>query len=123
MNNLSYSKSQRVIIERYIEYDAISVSYTIQDGIPSLSTMNDDYLYKTPNFGAVNCGGIYPSKDLNYYLSFIDRKVKQMLIKEDFKNGVLFMQAFTNGQDLFFFEMGYRLSGGRHYILQKTKIS
>ena len=119
--SISYSKSQKVIIERYIEYDAISVSYTIQDGIPSLSTMNDDYLYKTPNFGAVNCGGIYPSKYLNHYLSFIDRKVKQMLIKEGFKNGVLFMQAFTNGQELFFFEMGYRLSGGRHYIFTENQ--
>jgi hypothetical protein len=38
------------------------------------------------------------------------------LKNEGFKNGVLFMQAFTNGEELYFFEMGYRLSGGRHYI-------
>ena len=96
--------------------DSISVSYTIQDGVPSLTTVNDDYLFKTPNKGAVNCGGLYPSKYIDFYLNEIDKKVKTMFVKEGFKNGVLFMQAFTNGSDIYFFEMGYRLSGGRHYI-------
>lgn len=113
---LEHSAKKQVIIEKYIEYDSISVSYTIQDGVPSLSTVNDDYLYKTPNAGAVNCGGVYPSKYIDYYLEEIDEKVKSMLHKENFMNGVLFMQAFTNGKELYFFEMGYRLSGGRHYI-------
>ena len=44
-----------------------------------------------------------------------------MLMSEGFKNGVLFMQAFCNGEDLYFFEMGYRLSGGRHYIFTENQ--
>jgi biotin carboxylase len=111
-----YSAKRQVIIEKYIELDSISVSYTIQDGEPSLTTVNDDFLYKTPNAGAINCGGLYPSKYVDFYIENIDNKVKGMLKNEGFKNGVLFMQAFTNGEELYFFEMGYRLSGGRHYI-------
>lgn len=118
---LEYSAKKRVVIEQYIELDSISVSYTIQDGVPSLSTINDDYLYKTPNAGAVNCGGRYPSKYIDFYVEKYDSLVKSMLINEGFKNGVLFMQAFTNGEILYFFEMGYRLSGGRHYILTENQ--
>jgi biotin carboxylase len=31
-------------------------------------------------------------------------------------DGVLFMQAFVKNNQFYFYEMGYRLSGGRHYI-------
>lgn len=118
---LNYSEKKQIVIEKYVEMDQISVSYTIQDGIPSLSTINDDILYKTPKSGTVNCGGVYPSKYFDYYQEQIDEKVKNMLIREGFKNGVLFMQAFCNGKELYFFEMGYRLSGGRHYIFTENQ--
>ena len=118
---LNYSEKKQIVIEKYVEMDQISVSYTIQDGIPSLSTINDDILYKTPKSGTVNCGGVYPSKYFDYYQEQIDEKVKNMLVREGFKNGVLFMQAFCNGKELYFFEMGYRLSGGRHYIFTENQ--
>ncbi len=113
---LEYSEKKQIVIEKYIEMDQISVSYTIQDGVPSLSSVNDDFLFKTPNAGTVNYGGVYPSKYIDFYIEHIDEKVRRMLVNEGFRNGVLFMQAFCNGVDLYFFEMGYRLSGGRHYI-------
>ena len=118
---LNYSEKKQIVIEKYVEMDQISVSYTIQDGTPSLSTINDDILYKTPKSGTVNCGGIYPSKYFDFYKKQIDEKVKNMLMREGFKNGVLFMQAFCNGKELYFFEMGYRLSGGRHYIFTENQ--
>lgn len=118
---LNYSEKKQIVIEKYVEMDQISVSYTIQDGTPSLSTINDDILYKTPSSGTVNCGGVYPSKYFDFYKEQIDEKVKNMLMREEFKNGVLFMQAFCNGKELYFFEMGYRLSGGRHYIFTENQ--
>ena len=118
---INYSEKKQVVIEKYIEMDQISVSYTIQDGTPSLSTINDGILYKMPKSGTVNCGGIYPSRYFNLYKGQIDEKVKKMLVREGFKNGVLFMQAFCNGKELYFFEMGYRLSGGRHYIFTENQ--
>ena len=32
------------------------------------------------------------------------------------QNGVLFIQGFTNGEKYYFYEMGYRLSGGCHFL-------
>ena len=101
---LGYSEKKQIVIEKYVEMEQISVSYTIQDGIPSLSSINDDLLYKTPSAGTVNYGGVYPSKFIDYYTEHIDDKVKKMLVNEGFKNGVLFMQAFCNGNELYFFE-------------------
>lgn len=113
---LSYSKKKEVIIEKYMELDTFSVSYTIQDGQISMSTMNDRIVHKAAGAGAVTAGGRYPSCFLDSYMSKMDAKVRQMYQKLGVKNGVLFIQGFTDGNEYYFYEMGYRLSGGRHYI-------
>ena len=116
---LSFSQKKQVVIERFMEMDSFSVSYTIQDGVISLSTINDRIVHKTADGGAVTVGGIYPSKYIHSYLTVMDEKVKQMYRNIGVKNGVLFIQGFTDGKDFYFYEMGYRLSGGRHYIYTK----
>jgi len=120
-HSLDFSVKKQVIIEKYLELDSVSISYTLQDGVASLTTMNDDFLYQEGGVGGVNCGGLYPSKYTDFYIEKIDKQVKAMFKQEDFKNGVLFMQAFTNGDEFYFFEMGYRLSGGRHYVLTENQ--
>lgn len=118
---LSYSQKKQVVIERYMEMDTFSASYTIQDGVISLSTMNDRIVHKVQGAGAVTAGGIYPSKYLDAYLGNVDEKVRQMYRNLGVKNGVLFIQGFTDGKDFYFYEMGHRLSGGRHYIYTKNQ--
>ena len=118
---LSFSEKKQVVIERYMEMDTFSSSYTIQDGVISLSTMNDRIVHRVPGAGAVTAGGIYPSKYLSSYLDKMDEKVKTMYKNLGVKNGVLFIQGFTNGDEFYFYEMGYRLSGGRHYIFTKNQ--
>ena len=118
---LSFSKKKEVVIERYMEFDTFSCSYTIQDGEISLSTMNDRVVHKVTGAGAVTVCGIYPSKYIDSYLEKIDKKVQSMYEKLGVKNGVLFIQGFTDGNEYYFYEMGYRLSGGRHYIFTKNQ--
>lgn len=118
---LSFSKKKEVVIERYMEMDSISVSYTIQDGVISLSTMNDRIVHKVSGAGAVTAGGVYPSKYLDSYIEKVDDRVQRMYKKLGVTNGVLFIQGFTNGDEFYFYEMGYRLSGGRHYIFTKNQ--
>ena len=118
---LSYSQKKQVVIERYMEMDTFSASYTIQDGGISLSTMNDRIVHKVQGAGAVTAGGIYPSKYIKAYLESIDGKVRQMYRNLGVRNGVLFIQGFTDGKEFYFYEMGYRLSGGRHYIFTKNQ--
>ncbi|MBD5357947.1 MAG: ATP-grasp domain-containing protein [Bacteroides sp.] len=119
--SLSYSKKGEVIIEQYMETDDVSMCYTLQDGNISLSAICDRYIHKTKYFGSVTSGLIYPSRYLDRYISEVDKKVKCMLQSMGLKNGVLFMQAFVNKDTFYFYEMGYRLSGGRHYIFTQEE--
>lgn len=113
---LSFSQKKEIIIERFIEMDNISLFYTIQDGIISLSSINDRYVHFGPNRSASSSASIYPSKYIDFYVSNYDECVKEMYRKLGAKNGVLSIGAFTNGIELYIYEMGYRLTGGRHYI-------
>lgn len=119
--SLSYSHKKQVVIEKYINMDTFSVSYTIQDGSIFMSTINDRIVHKVEGAGAVTNGGVYPSKYIDSYMETMDMKVRQMYKKLGVQNGVLFIQGFTDGKTYYFYEMGYRLSGGRHYIFTENQ--
>ena len=120
-HSLEFSEKKQVVIERYMDCDDVSFEYTIQNGEVMLSAICDRYIYKTQEAGSVTSKLIYPSKYLPEYLSGPDSKVRRMLREEGFQNGVLFMQAFSENGQFYFYEMGYRLSGGRHYIFTEKE--
>ena len=119
--SLSFSVKNEVIIERYMCADDISICYTIQDGNISLSAICDRYIHKTQKFGSVTSGLIYPSRYIDRYIAEVDEKVKEMFHSIGLRNGVLFLQAFVDNDSFYFYEMGYRLSGGRHYIFTQEE--
>lgn len=119
--SLSFSESKHVLLEKYMDCDDVSFEYKIQDGEMFLSSICDRYIYKTSAFGSVTSKLIYPSKYTNQYLRDIDNNVKQMFKRLGFRNGVLFMQAFVERGNFYFYEMGYRLSGGRHFIFTENQ--
>ena len=116
---LSFSKKKSVIIEKYMDMDSFSASYTIQDGRISLSTLNDRLEHKSSETAAITCAGIYPSKYLDLYLEKMDSKVKAMYKSLGVSNGVLAVQGFVDEEGFYVMEMGYRLTGGQHYIFSK----
>lgn len=116
---LSFSTKREVIVEKYMEMDSFAASYTIQDGHISLSTLNDRLEHKASGAAAITCAGIYPSKYLDLYLENLDVKMKKMYRSMGVKNGVLSVQGFVDGRDFYVMEMGYRLTGGQHYIFSK----
>ena len=122
---LSFSEKKQVVIEKFMEMDSISASYTIQDGIVSLSTLNDRYVHKSKDAGSVTCAGIYPSKYYDSYMEKMNGPMISMYQKAGLKNGVLAVQFFTDGNEYYVMEMGYRLSGGQHYTysMQENGIS
>lgn len=122
---LSFSEKKQVVIEKYMEMDSISASYTIQDGAVSLSTLNDRYVHKSKDAGSVTCAGIYPSKYYNSYMERMNDKMVKMYQVAGLKNGVLAVQFFTDGEEYYVMEMGHRLSGGQHYTysMQENGIS
>ena len=116
---LSFSSKKEVIIEKYMDMDSWAASYTIQDGVISLSTLNDRLEHKSSETAAITTAGIYPSKYLDLYLEKMDEKMKKMYKTLGVTNGVLSVQGFVDGDNFYVMEMGYRLTGGQHYIFSK----
>ena len=119
--SLDFSEKKQVVIERYMECDDVSFEYKIQDGEVTLASICDRYIFKTLNEGSVTSKLIYPSKYIDTYMADVDLRVRRMFKEEGLQNGVLFMQAFADKGKFYFYEMGYRLSGGRHYIFTKNQ--
>ena len=119
--SLTYSDSKHVLLEKYMDCDDVSFEYKIQDGEVFLSSICDRYIYKTSEFGSVTSKLIYPSRYTSLYLNETDHNVKKMFQHLKLKNGVLFMQAFVENGAFYFYEMGYRLSGGRHFIFTENQ--
>ena len=119
--SLSFSKKGEILIEKYMRCDDVSFEYKIQDGEITLSSICDRYIHQEKGIGSVTSGLIYPSKYLSRYLQEEDEKVKRMFSSLGLRNGVLFMQAFVDEKQFYFYEMGYRLSGGRHYIFTENQ--
>lgn len=118
---LSFSKKKQVVIEKYMEIDSMSISYTIQDGEISMATTDDRYVYKSPNGSAVTQLSLYPSKYTDAYIEKMDERVRAMYRKAGVKNGVVAVQFFTDGNEFYVMEMGHRLTGGQHYIYTKME--
>lgn len=120
-DSLSYSRSGKVLVEKYMQCDDVSFEYKIQDGEITLSSICDRFIHNTPGVGSVTSGLIYPSKYLARYRAEQALKVVEMFRSIGLKNGVLFLQAFVDDNGFYFYEMGYRLSGGRHYVFTENQ--
>ena len=120
-HSLGFSEKKRVVIERYMDCDDVSFEYKIQDGEVTLTAICDRFIYKTAEEGSITSSLIYPSKYCDVYMADVDKRVKRMFESEGLRNGVLFMQAFVEDGHFYFYEMGYRLSGGRHYVFTENQ--
>ena len=119
--SLSFSKKKQVVIEKFMELDSVSASYTIQSGVITLSTFHDRYVHKSPDGSAVTCLSLYPSKYLDDYMERVNEKVCAMYRNLGVRNGLLSVQFFTDGVDYYVMEMGHRLTGGQHYMISKAE--
>ncbi len=116
---LSFSQKKEVIIEKYMDMDSFAASYTVQDGTVSLSSLNDRLEHKSSETAAITTAGIYPSKYLDRYLVEMDPKMRKMYRELSVTNGVLSVQGFVDDNSFYVMEMGYRLTGGQHYVFSK----
>lgn len=117
---VGYSASGNAIIEDYITGREFLLDYIAVDGEYRLLSMFDRYM--TPDRGsAVNWSNISmaPSRVIDYYLDEINPKVTNMFRQMGFTDGLLFMQGYSDGEKITFFEMGCRL-GGSYYNHQQA---
>lgn len=115
---LGYSKARRIIVEKYVENDGTTLSsrYIVHQGKLYLQAVGDRWVLDSKKGKAlITWGAQYPSKHTDYYIEHIDASVRNMFEKAGLRNGCLFMEAMPTEDGVFFYEMGYRISGGMTY--------
>lgn len=117
---LSYSASQCAVIEDFITGRDFLLDYIAVDGEFRLLSMFDRYV-TSDRGSAINYANISmaPSKALNTYLEDINDRLIHMYKELGFRDGLLFMQGYADGDKITFFEMGCRL-GGSFYNHEKV---
>ena len=117
-----YSKTDQIIVEKYMgACDVVNFDYVMQDGKILLSAVGDRYVNTAQKgLSPLTAAGVYPSKYLDMYLEKVDAKVKKMFYEEGMHNGTAFIQSFCDGENFYFFEMGYRTGGGQGSIPLKV---
>lgn len=114
----SYSSTKNAIVEDYITGREFLMNFIAQDGEFRMISMFDRYASSDRgsaiNYASLSMG---PSKAVDYYLNEIDAKVVNMFKSLGFKDGLFFLQGYSDGNKITFFEMGCRL-GGSYYDLE-----
>lgn len=114
---MSFSTCKQIVAEQYLEAEDVYLYFTIQDGHLSLSAMADRLL-NDEQYGCAPqpVGYFFPSKYLDVYFEKVHDNLQRMMDDLEIKNGSFFMQGFIVENDIIFFEMGLRLSGGAGYL-------
>lgn len=110
------SHSGRVIVEAYLPYDEINVTYIAQDGDIQLAAIHDRYFNESQE-GVMKVPDlyVYPSRYTSMYYDKVNDAVINMLKSIGVKNGSLFMQAVVHNGQIYFYEAGMRLNGCKTY--------
>lgn len=124
---LSYSESNRVVVEEVLKGHEVVAYYTIADGKIAFSSIFDKYArIEREGFNALMDAYVYPSNRLKQYTQQHDTNVRNMLRKIGLKNGVISLQGFAQPDgSIVFFELGFRLGGTSafHYTEHFNNVS
>lgn len=109
---LSFSKRKEVVVEEYLEGIEFILDYILVNGKAYLLSMFDRMI-SPDRPSAINHANLLmaPSRKIDSYLENINPKVVNMFKDMGFENGLIFLQGYTNGDKITFFEMGCRLGG------------
>lgn len=115
-NAVAHSKSGDAIVEQYVPYDEINMTFIAQDGDIQLAAVHDRY-FNTEQKSATKAPDlyIYPSRYTDIILEKYNEKIIDMLKGIGVRNGSLFIQAVVHGDQLYCYEGGMRLNGCKTY--------
>lgn len=115
-NAVGHSKSKDVIVEQYLPYDEINLTYIAQNGDIQLAAIHDRY-FNTTQKSATKAPDlyIYPSRYTDLVLEKFNALIINMLKGIGIKNGSLFIQAIIHEGQIYCYEAGIRLNGCKTY--------
>lgn len=115
--SLDFSATKNVMIEEYVQGDYTVMFYTIQNGHVTLATMSDKPVYGNfeNNLPKLPMGYFLPSKYVSLAREIMVPKVQSFVSHLGLKNGVIGIEAVVKDNDIYVFEMQFRLGGMRHH--------
>ena len=107
------SSNGQAIIEKYMQgKQDFSMSYIFSEGRAYLTRTGDRFLgKKQDNLNKQCIGSVSPSRNTDFYLEKVNKRVVKMLQKIGIKNGPIFMQGFIDGDTVRFYDPGIRFPG------------
>lgn len=107
-----FSASNTAVVEDYVTGTEFLLNIMAENGEFRVLSFFDRFKSadrgNTMNFSNV---AYAPSTSIDYYYNEVHPKLVNMFRSEGFKDGIFFLQGFTTGNKITFFEMGCRLGG------------
>lgn len=111
------SRTDTVLIERYMECSDVSIYYTIVDGKIYLSSLSDRYTFRTETSATPIClGDMFPSQYFDKFMQTEHPKYVNMLKGLGVENGILYVSAFYENGHFYVYDPGFRLQGGGFHL-------
>lgn len=115
---LSYSSSKHVLIERYMTGKEATIFYYIHEGKIYLEGIGNRHMLRfDKHLLPLPIGYTFPSSIVPYFVETEHQSIVKMFESIGIKEGMIFMQAFVEGDKCVIYEMGYRLTGSREHHL------
>lgn len=115
------SKTNRIIVEQYIDGEEISSTYVIKDHKYKLVCMGTKYPYvDKKGLRALSNAYLYPSPAIYDYMEQENDNVGRMFAEEGVNNCTVFVQGMYKDHRCYIFEAGLRMEGTGTYRITST---
>ncbi|MGI6614341.1 MAG: ATP-grasp domain-containing protein [Fastidiosipila sp.] len=115
------SRSNTVLIEKFMDCDDFTVNYIFQDGEVVVTMMSDRYVNsEQKGVGTLPSALIYPSKHSELYYTTTHEQMLDLFRDCGIKNGVMSLQAFIENDRIMFYDPAFRITGGQGYYILKS---
>ena len=116
---LEASKSGHILVEKYINNGGVTIDakYVVVDGRFHLEAIGNRHVL---NGGLITAVSFYPSKYLKAFMEQVDPFVANAFTAIGLRNGAFFFQAIPDGDKIYIYEMGLRVSGGMIYNMTEA---
>ncbi len=119
INAYLFSESKKILVEKYIDNggETIDAKYVAIDGRFYLEAIGDRHVL---DGGLITSISFYPSRFRKAFIEQVDPYVAKAFTALGIKNGAFFFQAISDGDSIFIYEMGLRVSGGMIYNMTEA---
>lgn len=112
-----FSKTDKFLIERYMDGQEVTVFWIFQDGEYYVSALGNRHVKQGQGEDIIPLpvGYTFPSVYLKKYMEQVAPRCKQMFRHLGLRNGMMFMQCKVEDGTCYVYDLGFRLTGSQEY--------